>query len=635
MKKTITFLCMMLIGAYTYATEYWISPTGDDSKDGKSLENAWKSPNKAFQTITAGDILWVKGGTYTISASDLTVKAKNPGTQTNPVKVFAVRGEKPVFDCSAFRNYGSEDSKYRGMDLRQPWWHVRGIKIYKAGHNGIIVAGSNIVVEGCTVEECGHDGISIGSGAVDALILNCDSYRNAEVKGKGENGDGFAAKEGIGTVFRGCRAWENADDGWDVYGGSNPVLLDSCWSFANGTNYWQEQIPSYQGDGNGFKLGGGGGVTGNAPNVVLNSFAFNNVSKGFDQNHNAWGVTCINCTGYNNNGVGNFAFHEAPTQGKHVMINNLSYGGTGQNIASGSTETTNSWNLALSFTDDMFEALPSITDNSNAKYERDDDYKLTDPRLVALFTLKSNNPAIDKGTVQTNISLKPYYAIPYCGVAPDLGAREYVSGDWIFPDPDEENPGGIDPGDPENPGEPGDRPSGEKEVIVDVVSQFTVSKSGGTSVVWGPFALASAESAVFDMKAVGSSNGAVIIEFSTDNSNWVQVGAQAKNGSTSLVKGKTIDLSADDAPWGPKIYIRFSNKTDRDVQIENLKITGTLYDPNLVTSIDEVEDSENAQIMTIEYYNLNGLKVKPDATGILIKKTIYVDGKCSVEKLIK
>ena len=386
------------------------------------------------QYLGVVDTLWVAGGNYTISE---TIKSKNAGTASAPIKVLAIRGQRPVFDCSSFRNYGNESSTFRGMDLRQSWWHVRGIKIYKAGHNGIIVAGQNIIVEGCTIQECGHDGISIGAGAVNTLILNCDSYRNAEIKGKGENGDGFAAKEGVGTVFRGCRAWDNVDDGWDVYGGSHPVLLDSCWAFGNGVNYWPDKITSFQGDGNGFKLGGGGGITGNAPNVVLHSFAFNNVSKGFDQNHNAWGVTCINSTGYNNGGMGNFAFHEAPSQGKHTMINNLSYAGTGQNIAAGSIETTNSWNLGLSFTDDMFESL----NTADAMLDRDDDYRLTDPRILALFKLKNNNPAIDKGTVQTNIVLKPYYAIPFSGNKPDLGAREADTGVWTFPAPDQTKPG--------------------------------------------------------------------------------------------------------------------------------------------------------------------------------------------------
>lgn len=623
MKKYIITLISVFIIMNMLGEEYYLSPGGNDASDGKTLENAWKSPNKAFQIMKAGDILWVKGGTYIIPASDGTMKAKNAGTQSNPVRVYAVRGEKPVFDCSAFRNYGSESSTYRGMDLRQDWWHVRGIKIYKAGHNGIIVAGKNIIVEGCIIEECGHDGISIGSGSENALILNCDSYRNAEIKGKGENGDGFAAKEGKGTVFRGCRAWENADDGWDVYGGSEPVLIDSCWAFANGTNYWPELITSYQGDGNGFKLGGGGGVTGNAPNVVLHSFAFDNVSKGFDQNHNAWGVTCINCTGYNNNGMGNFAFQEAPTQGKHIMINNLSYAGTGQNIAAGSTQTTNSWTLGIDFTNDMFESL----NTADARFDRDDDYRLTDTRIENLFKLKSNNPAIDKGTVQTYIRLKPYYAIPYTGLLPDLGAREYVSGEWIYPDPDEE-----EPDDPDNPDNPENRPQGTKTIIIDVASQFTVSKSNGTSAIWGPFSLASAEKAVFDMQAVGSSNGAVVVEFSTDNSNWEQVGVQAKNGSTSLVTGKEIDLSDESAPWGKTIYIRFSNKTNNDVKISNLKVTGSLYNPDL-TGLDNFTE-EYGEIIKVRYFNINGQEIPHEIRGIYIKKTYYSNGKSKTEKVI-
>ncbi len=613
MKKLLLLILSILFFTPIYSRQLWLSPTGSDLNKGLTLETAWKTPNYAFNNLVAGDTLWVKGGTYTVTA---TVKSKNAGTKTQPVKVFAVRGEKPLFDCSSMRNYGNESSTYRGMDLRQAWWHVRGIKIYKAGYNGIIIAGENITVEGMTVQECGFDGISMAAGAVNARIINCDSFRNCDVSAKGENGDGFAAKEGTGTVFIGCRAWENADDGWDVYGGNQPILIDSCWSWGNGVNYWPEYISSYQGDGNGFKLGGGGGVDGNAPNVVLNSFAFNNVSKGFDQNHNAWGITCINCTGFNNNGMGNFAFQEVPSQGKHVMINNLSFAGTGQNIAAGSTETTNSWNLGLTFTNDMFESL----NTADAYLERDEDYRLTNPAITALFKLKSNNPAIDKGTVQTFIRLKPYYAIPYSGIKPDLGAKEYDQGNWTFPTPDETQP-------EDSTVTPGNRPTGTKQVIVNVPTQFTVS-AGAKSTVWGPFCLASAESAVFDMQAVGSSSGAVIIEFSKDNTNWEQVGTQAKNGSTSWVTGKLIDLSADTAPWGPTIYIRFNNNSTKDVNIKNLVITGTIYTVNAINLPENV-----SPIISTNYFNLNGQEISRFNNGLIIEKNIHQNGEVSVRKI--
>lgn len=610
-------LCFFLILSSTIsARQLYLSPTGNDSNNGLTVQTAWLSPNTAFTKLVAGDTLWVKGGTYTVSA---TVKASNPATKSSPVLVSAVRGEKPVFDCSSFRHYGSESSTYRGMDLRQAYWHVRGIKIYKAGHNAFIIAGENITVEGCTIQECGHDGLSIGAGSVNAYILNCDSYRNVEVGANGENGDGFAAKEGTGTIFRGCRAWENGDDGWDVYGGNQPILIDSCWSAGNGVNYWPDLITSYQGDGNGFKLGGGGGIDGNAPNVVLHSFAFNNIGKGFDQNHNSWGVTCINCTGYNNNGMGNFAFQEVPAQGKHVMINNLSYAGTGQAIAAGSTETTNSWNIGLTFTDDMFESL-NVSDYTA---DRDDDYRLTDPRIKALFKLKSTNPAIDKGTVQTTIRLKPFYAIPYSGSKPDLGAKEFDAGTWTFPTPDEKDTTKTD-----TTHTGGTRPTGIKQTIVNVATQFTV-KTATTSTVWGPFCLASAESAVFDFQAVGSSSGAAIIEFSKDNKTWEQVGSQAKNGSTSWVTGKMIDLSADTAPWGPAIYIRFNNNSTKDVNIKNLIITGTIYTP---TSVSET-NTDFGKIVSEKFYTINGKEVTRYSYGFIIRKIVYENGKSLIQKV--
>lgn len=615
--KTHILILFLLITMGLSARQLYLSPSGSDTNSGLTPGTAWQSPNTAFGKLVAGDTLWVQGGTYTISS---TIKSANPATKSAPILVSAIRGEKPIFDCTSFRHYGSESSTYRGMDLRQPFWRVRGIKIYKAGYNGIIIAGENITVEGMVVQECGMDGIALAAGAVNAYILNCDSYRNCNVGANGENGDGFAAKEGTGTVFRGCRAWENADDGWDVYGGNQPILIDSCWSYGNGVNYWADMITSYQGDGNGFKLGGGGGIDGNAPNVVLHSFAFGNLGKGFDQNHNSWGITCIHCTGYNNGGLGNFGFDETPSMGKHVMINNISYGGTGQTIVAGSTETTNSWNLGLTFTDDMFESL----NVDNYKVERDDDYRLTDPRIKSLFKLKSNNPAIDKGTVQTTIRLKPFYAIPYAGVKPDLGAKEYDSGNWTFPTPDQKDTTVTDT----TQTNPGTRPTGTKSAIITQAAQFTV-KTATTSSVWGPFCLASAESAVFDMQAVGSSSGAVTMEFSKDNKTWQQVGTQAKNGSTSWVTGKLIDLSADTAPWGATIYIRFNNASTKDVNIKNLIVTGTLYTP---TALDKVF-TEDSPIIRTQYFNSNGLEVSEFYPGFKIVKKTHADGTIENKKV--
>jgi hypothetical protein len=166
---------------------------------------------------------------------------------------------------------------------------------------------------------------------------------------------------------------------------------------------------------------------------------------------------------------------------------------------------------------------------------------------------------------------------------------------------------------------------------VDVASQFTVNSGGGTSAVWGPFSLATSLSAVFDMQAVGSSNGAVIMQYSKDNkATWEQVGAQAKNGSTSYVTGKLIDLSAETVPWGPAIYIRFLNSTSNNVNIKNLKITASVY---TINGIDSLPDE--SQILKREYYNLKGQQVTTDFKGIVIEKIFSSDNRLYLRKILK
>jgi hypothetical protein len=120
-------------------------------------------------------------------------------------------------------------------------------------------------------------------------------------------------------VFRDCRAYQNADDGWDLWMAPNPVVIEDCVSFRNGYNIWG--IENFQGDGNGFKLGGN---YIDAQHQVLRSVAIENPLNGFDQNHNLGGLTiedsvAIRC------GRG-FALPEAARRGRNVLRGNTSFG---------------------------------------------------------------------------------------------------------------------------------------------------------------------------------------------------------------------------------------------------------------------------------------------------------------------
>src|SRR5205823_4750839 len=146
------------------------------------------------------------------------------------------------------------------------------------------------------------------------LILNCDSYRNYDAITHGQNADGFCAKFAIGpgNIFRGCRSWENSDDGWDFWQAPNAVLVENCWAFRNGINYWND--PSFTGNGNGFKLGGNFYA---GPHRVVNCVAFGNTQNGYDQNNNTAGLTLDNNTAWSNV-ANNFNLnHGTTTQGVH------------------------------------------------------------------------------------------------------------------------------------------------------------------------------------------------------------------------------------------------------------------------------------------------------------------------------
>ena len=171
----------------------------------------------------------------------------------------------------------------RGFKITGDYYYLKGLEICQAPDNGIKIEGSHNICELLVLHHNGDSGIQIGLAKNDPdapdrvannLIKNCDSYRNLDWGTSYENADGFACKlsPGANNRFTGCRAWQNADDGWDFYMTRYPIYVDSCWTFGNGNSElaskddpdWEfgqknTHPTSWSGDGNGFKLGGAAG----------------------------------------------------------------------------------------------------------------------------------------------------------------------------------------------------------------------------------------------------------------------------------------------------------------------------------------------------------------------------------------
>ena len=267
--------------------EFWVGPNGSDSNAGTQAA-PFKTLTAAHARVTAGGTIWLLSGTNAITPTQQLTKS---GTASAHIRVQAVAGgTRPLLDFSA-QAFGN-----RGIEVRGDYWELRGFEIQNAGDNCVAVDGSNNTFDQLVIHGCQDTGLQITASSSDAtndakaannLVLNCDSYENLDQPTMGENADGFAAKLriGPGNVFRGCRAWNNADDGWDFFASDDVVTIDNCWAFSNGKVVSGSNTA---GDGNGFKLGGApnGAGMGGAVHIVKNSYAFDNRACGFVRNNN-------------------------------------------------------------------------------------------------------------------------------------------------------------------------------------------------------------------------------------------------------------------------------------------------------------------------------------------------------------
>jgi hypothetical protein len=184
-----------------------------------------------------------------------------------------------------FSGQPRDSSSARGIQISGSYWHLKGFDVMKAGDNCIHISGSNNTIEWLSIHNCCDAGLQItDANASNNTVLNCDSYENYDASTNGENADGFAAKLelGPGNVFRGCRSWNNSDDGWDLYQAGQVVVIENSWAFLNGK--LASGGGTSAGDGNGFKLGGAGA---GAVHQVTSCFAFENLACGFTRNNNS------------------------------------------------------------------------------------------------------------------------------------------------------------------------------------------------------------------------------------------------------------------------------------------------------------------------------------------------------------
>ncbi len=428
----ILLLLYLFLPISVFATEYYVATTGSDSNPG-TISQPWATWQYAFNKLKAGDILYVRGGTYTkllgtsgSNAFGVRVQSIN-GSSSSHITVSAYPGEVPILDGSSLTLTTGSNI---GLALYScSYWDFTGINCtnFKQASDNVYEATGwyesdviHITHTQCTDYHCG-DGFVLKGSHDDIHYTNCDSYENADryidptdQGGKpGGLANGFYATPGTGNhiYYTGCRAWNNTDDGWDTfnsYGGY--IEITNCWSFDNG---WYLNTV---GDGSGFKMGIiNGPVESGMQRTLKNCLAFGNLGPGYDQNSGSSGtivqIGLYNCTSANNES-GTFAFYY---DNKAIIRNCVSYNEPLGDIGKSSTIDHNSWQNGMSATTADFLG----TNTAEATAPRKADGSLPD---INFLHLASTSKLIDAGT---NVGL------PYNGNAPDLGAFEAGTGSAV------------------------------------------------------------------------------------------------------------------------------------------------------------------------------------------------------------
>lgn len=430
-------LLLLLLATQGFAATYYVAPTGADTNPGTS--------NRPFATImraqaaaASGDTVYLRGGTYLLDNSHLTA-TNNPWAIVNNItkgriSYLAFPGERPVFDFSGVQPSGyrvtaflvsASDCVFRGFDVVGVQVTIKVGEASNTQSECFRVAGGN---RNRFEQLVMRDGMGIGwylTSGQSNLVVNCDAYNNRGLDSLSiGNIDGFGAHpnatSGTGNVFRGCRAWFNSDDGFDLINAKAPVVIENCWAFYNGyfTNF-----ASSGGDANGFKSGGYGISGGSYPtpvprHVTRFCLAVRNRASGFYANHHTGGLDWFNNTAYRNGANYNLLCNLNAQSGTNdvpgfdqVMKNNLGYRGNSEVANLGPTNDTsfNYFTLTVTVGTNDFMTL--------------DESLLTAPRLAngdlpytAFAQLVSASDLREAGAD---------VGFAFAGSAPDLGAFEY------------------------------------------------------------------------------------------------------------------------------------------------------------------------------------------------------------------
>jgi len=295
---------------------YYVSKSGDDSRDGLSMQTAWRSLDKISDfDFNPGDSLMLEGGVEFKGTINLT--SDDNGSPGKPVVVTSYGNKKATIAAGdgeglqanntsfirivslRFEGSGVASNKGNGIhffandslnspsDIEVIDCDVRGFKTFGIGfgaNDNISYKGyRNVRIIHCNVSENGQAGISsygsyLGFQHAHFYISNCKVFENRGIPSRTEShtGNGIVMAMIDDLLIEQCEAYRNGADNRCTAGGPVGIWV---WMCKNAVIQYCVSHDNYAGltkDGGGFDIDGG------ASNCTLQyNYSYNNEGAGY------------------------------------------------------------------------------------------------------------------------------------------------------------------------------------------------------------------------------------------------------------------------------------------------------------------------------------------------------------------
>jgi hypothetical protein len=352
--------------------DYYVAPAGDDANPG-TIDKPFATLTKAWTVVKPGNLVYVRGGTFKLATPQrLTGKS---GTSGNPIKVWAYPGETPIITP------GPGYPGHRGLSITGDYLHFKGLELtgfMQTASDSYEYAIVALDVNHCIFEllNVHHNGFGMSVSApatgkaTGNLFLNSDFHHNSDPLTTSDpwgGADGLTLRisdASATNTIRGCRMWQNSDDGVDLWENEGMVVIEGSWAFWNG---YKPGTFEAAGDGNGYKLGPTAAAGFPLRRRLTRNLVFQNRAWGIVDNNAKCNMELFNNISYDNcyTAAGTFCggYHLGLVKGiPYTMRNNISYGNKRAEVVV-DTRTNidhNSWDLPVTVTNADFVSVSSV-----------------------------------------------------------------------------------------------------------------------------------------------------------------------------------------------------------------------------------------------------------------------------------